>query len=580
MILNDRWNGADDPFEGDRELELRHLPAGALVQRARATVVPMDDPTLGRGPVRRDPPLPRLDRGRSRRLGGHPVDGGRCAVEIDFHARRTLAGLAGSGFAGTLLAVDLGGGFMPVGASGTLVGAGQPPFLFQGDSPALPGLAVVRLRLTAAGNAGAPEVAAVRVKSVPSDLTLSLPGRPALWFHAGELARPETTPDFTPVLQAFLDQKATVENGFYVLPFLLRSGSLARLRVELEVEYLLRASVLPAGLREAMLPFAYDGLPRAGTMGLAVRLPADARVVPGNTASRAKGNFEGTRVALGPTGDVTPAGTVDVAPGSSPAQPLAFAANAGDLGAPGALEVVALDLRLAATTRSAKLQLDLREDADGKPGATSLLPAPVPFTLDRDAGGTTPWTSVALPAPFQFTGPRERTGWVVLQALDGEAVWSVVPAQAGARGLQRTTDGGFSWRQAALPAMSPAPGPALAGLFRLRSRPATFSMPIALQVGSGAAAQQVSLARFAPLARIDLSLDLPEVAQGFNQALAPAAAAACPVGELLADGAFADWNRTGDQLGQPHPLPLAQGATRFRGVPGSRPARTAARPTW
>jgi DNA-binding beta-propeller fold protein YncE len=559
MILNDRWNGADDPFEGGRELVLRHLPAGARVRRARARVVPISIGQASqasfvetlRFPDSGAPGAGSGDRGLTRATVGN-------AVEIDFHARRTLAGIEGSGLDDVILSVDLGGGYVLVGASGAVVGPGQPVFPLAGDSPPLPGLAVTRFRLDAAGGGSAPQVAAVRVKSVPSNLTLALPGRPALWFHAGELAQPETTPDFAAVLQVFLDGKATVENGFYVLPILLQSDSIARLQVELEIEYLLQASVLPDGLGEATLPFALDGLPQAGAAALAVDLPADARVVPGDPgspaspASRAKGSFAGTRVALGPTADVTPAaGTVDVAAGSSPAQPLAGLVPAGGL------EIVAVDLRLAATTRTAKLQLDLREDDDGKPGAASLLPAPVTFSLDRAAGGLTPWTSVALPAPFQFQAAREQTGWLILQALDGEAQWSVsaaAPGAQGVRGLEQTTDGGFSWRQAALAPPGPA---ALAGLFRLRSRPATFTMPIELAVGSGAAAQTVSLARFTPQGRVDLSLDLPEVAQGFNQALAPAAAAACPVGELLADGDFASWTRTGSQLGSPHRLSLS-----------------------
>jgi DNA-binding beta-propeller fold protein YncE len=168
--------------------------------------------------------------------------------------------------------------------------------------------------------------------------------------------------------------------------------------------------------------------------------------------------------------------------------------------------------------------------------------------------GRPTWVSVPLAAPFQFRPGQERTYWMVLQSLDGEAAWSVEEAAPALPGMQLTQDGGFSWRQAAL-----AQSARLAGLFRLRYQPATFRMPIELQVGSGDASRRVDLSRFEPQGRVDLSFsDLPEVVEALNQAL-EAAPGRCPEIEHLANGGFEQWVRRGRQLGAAHAIPLEMG---------------------
>jgi DNA-binding beta-propeller fold protein YncE len=527
MILRDRYDGTDAPFEGDRELLLRHLPADARVVRARATVTPVN--AGGEETIL---------------FGGAAGDWGATKVaapgwvEVDFHARRTLAGVQGSNLANTTLQVDFGGGFIPINAQGTFKAPSDSDFPIPGDSVILPGLTVSRFRLTRAG--ANPDVSAVRVRSAPANLTLALRGQPTFWFHPGELTRPAATPDFGLLLQAYLDDLAEVKDGVFLLPFLLHSDSIARLAVEVEIEYLRRVSVLPAGVRDAVLPFDHGSLPKAG--GLRVALPADARVVAGS--GRAAGAFREDRIAFGPTGEVTPLGTLPVAAGSTPAHPVLL---------PAAVEAVAIDLLLTSITRTARLQLDLRQNLDGKPDGESFLPAPVPFDLDREMAGHPTWVSVPLPAPFQFRPGQERTYWMVLQSLDGEAAWSVETAAPALLSMQLTQDGGFSWRQAAL-AGQPAH---LAGLFRLRYRPATFRMPVELQVGSGASARRVGLSRFEPQGRVDLDLDLSEIAGAFNEVLSVAPGRR-PEGEHLANSDFERWLRVGDRLGDPHVIPLSE----------------------
>ncbi len=524
MILQDRYDGREAPFEGDRELLLRHLPADARIVAARATVTPIDF-TDGR-----DPFVETL------RFQGNSGDWGATktavagAVEVDLHARRTLAGFQGSHLNGASLLIDLGGAFAAVDpGKGTLLAPGATTPTLTTDSGSLPGVTTSRFRLSFMGN---PDLSAVRVRSVPANVSLALRGRPTFWFQVGELTAAKTTPDFSAVLQAWLPQ-AEVRDGYFVLPFVLHTDGISRLAVELEIEYLRSASVLPAGLREAKLPYAWGSLPTAPSP-LRVSLPAGASLAPGASLGRALGAFEETRVAWGPTGEVVAPGAVTVSRDTSLAQLLKIDK---------AVETVGVDLLLAPGPAAARLQIDLRQDLDGKPGETSLWPSPVLFALDPKTTPAAAWISVPLPAPVQIAAGAGY--WLLLQSLDGEAKWSAAPAvPPGPPGLQRTLDGGLSWRQAAT-------GPPLAALLRLRERPAEYRMPIELQIGTGGKARRVSLKRFNPLKRVELPFALPEIEDAFNGYLAAAGPAGCPTGEHLANGGFEDWIRVGNQLGKP-----------------------------
>lgn len=518
MILRDRYDGGLSPLEGDRELVLRRLPADARVIHARATVTPVS-------PAAGDPFVETLTFRGNAGDWGATKSASSGWVEVDFHARRTVVGLSGQ-LNGAAVQADLGGGFVAIGSQGTFLAPPQTALTVSGSSAVLPSLTATRLRLFGAS----PDITAVRVRSAPSGVRLGLAGRPALWFHTGELTRPETTPDFGPVLQAYLDDAGETADGVWLLPFVLHSDALGRLAVDLEIEYLRRAAVLPGGVEDAALTFGHGGLPQSGG-SLSISVPSNARVVSSSGGrGRVTGAFESTRVAFGPVGvmpPITPAGALTVAPGSSPAHPVVL---------PEPVETVAVDLLLSAIDRKVSLQLDLRLDLDGKPAGESILPAPVPFPLDREMAGHPTWVSVKLAAPLQLRRGQEKKYWLVLQSVEGEAAWSVEPVTGSLPPMQITQDGGFSWRQASIPS-----GP-VSGLFRLRSLPGRFTMPIELRVGE----RRVTFERFEPQGRVDLSLDLPEVAEAFNQALA--SAPVCPEAEHLVNGGFEDWIRTGNVL--------------------------------
>jgi hypothetical protein len=173
----------------------------------------------------------------------------------------------------------------------------------------------------------------------------------------------------------------------------------------------------------------------------------------------------------------------------------------------------------------------------------------VTFTLDGSASMAARWVSVALPKEFHFNAPVPPANgryWIVLHSLDGQAAWNGIASAASQPTVQHTLNGGASLRAAPLSVRSAAPAN-VAALYRLRFKPDRFSVPIELQVGGGTTATRVKLDRFQPLGRVDFSLDVPEVADGFNRYLA-ATAQPCSQAELLANGDSAQWSVVGTEL--------------------------------
>jgi DNA-binding beta-propeller fold protein YncE len=541
MKLRDSFDG-NTRFEGDRALRWRSIPADARIVSAKVTVTPVDA-KLG-GPFAE--PLSfngtTGEFGATRTLSGATSAG--IWVEADFHHRRTLARVVGSNLKDTTLQVDLGGGaYVEINKAGAFKTPSDPPgslFQLTGNTAALPGLTVAKLKLTGVPNSFQPDLTTVIIRSVPTNVSLRLGDLPPFWTHLGEMTQPEITPDFTAVLQAALTS-AKVENGFYDLPLVLHSDAIARLQVELEVEFLAQVNPLPQGLQEVVLSFDFSTLPQSTAAVLNVAVPPNTRVVPGQTTARVRGAFAETRVAYGPTGAVTPAAAVEVSAACSQAQIVALEKS---------VSATAVDLLIGAVTPTARLRLDLRGDLDGKPDDNSLLPGPVEFKLDQEAGKAPRWTNVPLPAEFLFAERTKQRYWLVLQSLEGKAAWSVAQAP-GAVSMQCNRDGGLSWRDTVASGVS---GPVTA-FFRLRRRPERFEVPIELQVGDGEQAVRVKLDRFAPLGRVDFALDA-ELAQAFNQYLSKVAPPACPEGEHLANGEFEQWLVLGDKIGDSFPITL------------------------
>ncbi|MCA1567710.1 MAG: hypothetical protein LC803_19105 [Acidobacteria bacterium] len=548
MKLCDSYDGSGIPFQGDRMTLLKSIPVNARIGRATVSVTPFDA-TRGAEPFAETTAFD----GATGTWGATKtvVPGAGGWVEVDFHARRTLASVSGSNLSGTSLQVDFGGVFVELNPAGGVRTPNDPaPFRVNSEAQRLPGLTVTKIKLTnAADKFSTPDVRQITFRSLASNVTLRLGDSAPFWARVGELVTRETTTDFAPLLQAFLAQAKT-ENGFFLVPLTLHTDTLARLNVSLEIDYLIEQNMLPPGLSEITLPFNLSTRANAPRDVLQIVVPHGSRVARGGATARVNGVFEPTRLVRETDVSVAPAGAVEVSPALSHAQPVKLTN-----------EAVVSDIDLLFTVnRTARFQLDIREDFDGKPGETSFLavpvaqnlPGPVGLAAERGAEGETKWLSVQLLNEFQFKAGT--TYWLVLQSLEGTFEWKVAPAPAGdSLTLQRTDTGGLSWRgETAAPAGDP-----VRAFFRLRRRPDTFEVPIELEIGEGEEAVRLNMDRFQPLGRVDFQLDSDDLSNAINEYIDKEARAGDCMGvEHLDNGDFEQWLRVGDAPGQAASIPL------------------------
>lgn len=579
MKLRNSVNG-NVPFEGDRTFRWRTIPANAKILSATATVTPIDGGLDGSFAEALRFNTGSVNFGATKTTAVKTAPAPAVAwVEVDFHSRRTLASAAGN-FLNTTLQVDVGGGtYVEINKAGAFKtpsdGAGDL-FVVSGGFVPLPGLTVAKLKLTNPTTI-APDLTSITIRSLPTNVSVKVGDLPPFYTHVGELTNAETTADFAAVLQAALTT-AKVENGFYDLPITVHSDSIARLKIEIEIDVLAQQEVLSKAVPEVVLPFDFSTLAKSKTASLSIEVPANSRVVPGATSARVRGAFAETRVAAGPTGPDNPTAAVELSSRYSQSQILVLDQE---------VSAVAIDLLLEALTPSARLQLDIRGDFDGKPDEIPLLPAPVELRIEQQAKTGAAWTTVPLPAEFLFAKGQEDQQaiattsakaklpryWLLLQCLEGRASWSVleIPKTPPATdadvwwrhvlpetsrppkdddkilNMQSTRDGGLSWQDTLPPpgtVRGGDPRPPFVGFFRLRDKPKTFKMPIQLQVGIGEKEVRKRLDRFEPLGRVDFTLDT-ELAAGINEYLANSAAP-LPETEHLLNADFEQWSRVGN----------------------------------
>lgn len=568
MKMKETFDLNNSPFQGDRTVLLSRIPAGARIQRATAIVTPTaaDAPIPFAETIKFTGPVGKFDGADISSVTKTVVS--QQWVEVDFHGRQTLSQVKGPQLGQASLQVDFGGAFVEVNTNGGLRAPGDLPFVLSNslnpptnDLFALPGLAVSKLKLTRALTPPATaDVTEMTIRSVPTNVSMRFGETPVFWTRVGELAQTETTPDFTASLQGFLAD-AKIENGFYVVPLVLHSDTFARLKVELKVEFLVEQSALPVGLNEVTLPYDFDGLPKNTPELLTITAPAGSRIVPQGSRARVVGSFADTRIVYNPietvspegfVSTVKPAGKVTISPEDSFAQPISLAAD---------IAATAIDLFLE-IKQTVRLQLDLREDLDGKPGETSLLPKAVevelagPVGLEQSKGeqDRQRWISVPLPIEFQFkAADKQKRYWLTLQSLEGEADWSVATALPASPTIEtlslqrlslRAADAALAWREATVSGVANP----LAAFFRLRHLPKRFTMPVALQVGTGDSPVRADLSRYQDQGRVDFSLDFEQVEQARQKFLSNAAPMCAEI-EYLANVDFEKWFEVKDKDG-------------------------------
>lgn len=523
MKLREHYLGGDDPFEGDRRLWLRSLPAGARVTAAKITLTPVTAPTAA-GPFEETFVFSRNDLTEGDLFAddwgvNQAPTNPEGSVEVDFHGRRTVVGVRGSGGPATLQ-VDLGGVYANIARDGTLATPNNPAFSFvlNGSSQRLSSVTANKINLSRAPTGSSPvTITEVTIRSVPTNVSVRLGELPPFWTQTGELATPQTSPDFAAVLNAFL-ATATAENGFYAVPVVVHSDTIARLEVTLVIELVVEQRILPDYLPAVSIPYGYSSLPGIDAGLMTIQAPRQANIVAASAA--VQGTFEGSRVVHGKIGASATTATIVIAPDRSLAQPVKLAAET---------PATAIDLPLANTQPGiAGLHLAVQEDADGKPAGTVLTSAAV--VVEKPVPGSSVWGSAALPAEFRFE--QDKRYWLVLQSVAGTAYWDVQRHDQPGPALQASADGGFSWRTASTEAgVRP-----LAALFRLRFTPEHFTVPLELQIGDEPDAKHVRFDRFAPLGRVEFNVDFGHELEEYLDSTA--AAMLCGEGDLLVNGGF------------------------------------------
>ena len=363
-----------------------------------------------------------------------PPSGDGLLVEIDFHARRTLGEIIGTGgrqqpSRWTWVALQCPSPMMAPSKCLTMIsGTGQLSFhLPQTCSWRAPGpdsgqVQPAGYQQTDRGQGQDPLRAQQRQLTAGSNASLL--------GAAGRTGgtNGETSLDSSGVLNAFL-AGASPENGTYTIPFILHSDTIARLDVEVVIDYVLVKSALPSNLPEVTFPYSASTLPDSSGDMLTLRLPRHAIPVPGSATAQVRGEFQPTRVALGEMGQEPGPSRLSSRrsiPWPNRLKPLARSRSLGSICRWPALSWDWLTC-MSASWRTPTASLQARRSPVLRCASGSR------FRASRSG------SSVTLPDPFRIEAGRRY--WIVLQSLRGEVCWSAGAGTAGeaaaARHLRR-----------------------------------------------------------------------------------------------------------------------------------------------
>ncbi|MEM9010946.1 MAG: helix-hairpin-helix domain-containing protein [Pseudomonadota bacterium] len=537
---------ADAFFSGARRLELRTLPLGARITSARFVLTPMTADGFGR--LVPGIGVEVLDFAAGSAPGQDPADPARQTgviktvgpnrVELAFDTRRIVETVRNLGptppaLDGATMQIDIGGVFVPIDARGVILTDGGTGFTlatpsFDGTFDVPPVLAQ-RVQFS---DITAIDIDRIELRAIASNVRLAIGGTENAFVRPGDLLGEVETPDLSTVLQLALDAAEDTGTGTASIPVILSIDGTGHLAVTAEIEFERVVDLLGPDLEEARLDFAFDGTAQASDDLLTVQVPAGMQIARKGTSIGLNGGFEGTEIARGPLAERAAPGSVALSAGQAFAQPFADAAD---------LEVDALDLLVATDVAVCRLQIDIRDDFDGKPAETSALPSPAALTISDADHATAKWASARLSTSVQLlatgAGRPMRRRWLVTQCLEGQATLLAGEGDAAIGAApQISLNGGLSWRAAEV-----AGGLATAEqLFRLRRTSPVYKVPVTAEIGRDAAAERIALDAFQPLGRVEFTLDGNRVAPAANRALATLRAADCPRGEQLANGRFTD----------------------------------------
>jgi hypothetical protein len=548
MRLSETFLGDDAVFEGDSTLYLRSLREGARVTKATLTLAPAAPAvgTLFTEPISFHDQTGTGAWGAMRDPAG--LDKATYWAIADLHTRRVITAVVASHVASTgntalpadgrvSVQMSVGGTWMGVATDGTILVPDKKPLILRLPTESdqaearpveisLPMLVSDKIKLTAVsddegtvGDDGQVRLYGVRISSAPTNVSVRLGQMSPFWTRPGALTSidGETSPDFATVLNAFLAETPP-ENGFYTIPIVIHSDAIARINVGVVIEYVITTQALPPYLAAATLSYDFSTLPGPGSLAFEIKIPPQAKPTPSQAYVQLRGQFDSSRIAQGHIGEDPASFPVAVFPERSVAQPFCPSED---------IDISAIDLKLEGQARSlVKLNVAIQSDADGKPSGEVLANTDV--QVKAPLPGVSPWLSAPLSTPLRISTNQAKRYWIVLQSLSGHANWHAVPV-SNAEPMQHSQDGGLSWRVATAVGASSL----LSGLFRLRHIPQNYSIPVRLRIGSTRHA--IELSRYAPLGRVDFTLDFSE---SFTQHLREVQSKSTVGRNLLVNGAL------------------------------------------
>jgi hypothetical protein len=303
-------------------------------------------------------------------------------------------------------------------------------------------------------------------RSTPSNLSLRVGDGPPFWMHRGPLAKALGTPDFAEALNEYLtSDELPAGQQEHSVPLTIRSDTVGEVQASVAVlDHFFVVDRFADGAAEKDLIFDCQG-PWAQTAEF--ELPAEAEV-QGATIHLA-GSFADDRFVegYGPTDAIGEEFATMISPDHWAAQEIVPAENTALTG---------VDLLLMQISDNAEITAEIQSGVKQAPSGVALATVQLSLQLDKDDPY---WHCLDLSSPAELEA--DKGYWLVLKAEEGQVNWQAQSSATPLRTLSYSQDEGTSWTDHNLTPWGQ--GTKIAGRFRLRHLPATYSPPIEMSIG-------------------------------------------------------------------------------------------------
>lgn len=530
MRITVTHNGSEEPpFQGDLPFIIRSLPVGARVQRASVKLQP-----LAREGGRIFEEVISFGTGPDDEAWGATLS--EDGLEVNFNARQMPVSFEYNGtLSGATVLVDAGAGtYMYVDQAGVLAPQ-VPDTMFpltesNGIYP-LPSIEMTRFRITPTTTPGslAGNVEQVTIRSSYNNVNVRIGDLAPFWTHVGTMGNREyNTTNFAETFNLFLPE-AEAENGFYIIPITVNSEAITRLQVDITLDYAMEKSLLPPELPEITMPYDYGDLPKGNNKTEPLRLPRRSRILA--ASATVQGTFEDSRI-------IDYDASVDIEPDNTEKVKLSRQPLAQIFSADSEILINGIDLLMTKERPgSAQIEVAIHADEDGKPGRDVLLGNQT-VDIVKPPTNAPVWVHLDLSEPLRMV--KQRPYWLIVQTDADDVFWRAEQQNANGKdvhALQRSESYGLAWRKeytvvrdvqpvsntpaAADTITTDAPAAAnresttvtrdaevmnpLKAWYRLRERPAAFSVPIQLRVENGSVSERHKFDNYAALGRVEFS---------------------------------------------------------------------------